>query len=326
MTISVVIATYNRARLLRTTLDHLRTQAYQAGDEVIVVDNGSTDDTASVIAQHAAEFPVPLRTLRVTANGKGHSLNAAIAIVNGAILALTDDDVVVAADWIETIRDIFSDPAVALVGGRVDPNWEQEPPRWMNVSGDAGYGLMGSPLALQHYGCAQPLGARTAVGANLAVRRAVVDAVGGFAVELAPQRGTLLRAEDHEFCRRVRTSGYRCDYRPELQVRHWVPAARMRLDYLLRWFFWSGVAYAILGSDDPIGSDGTRRGVPHYHLRKFARQTLTAALCYLRGRKADAAVAAVQAAFAWGYVAHHKAPWSLGSPRRLQPVTAPAHH
>ena len=57
MSISVVIATYNRASLLGATLDQLSRQAYQPGDEVIVVDNGSSDATPQVIAQAAQHQP-----------------------------------------------------------------------------------------------------------------------------------------------------------------------------------------------------------------------------------------------------------------------------
>src|SRR6185437_5977924 len=51
MTISVVIATYNRATLLAECLQYLSRQRFCPGDEVIVVDNGSTDDTPRVIAE-----------------------------------------------------------------------------------------------------------------------------------------------------------------------------------------------------------------------------------------------------------------------------------
>ena len=52
--ITVIIATYNRAALLDECLAHLRAQAFRPGDEVIVVDNGSTDETSAVVARHQA--------------------------------------------------------------------------------------------------------------------------------------------------------------------------------------------------------------------------------------------------------------------------------
>ena len=61
-TISVVIATYNRATLLEAALERLCRQPFAPGDEVIVVDNGSTDATADVIARASARATFPLRT------------------------------------------------------------------------------------------------------------------------------------------------------------------------------------------------------------------------------------------------------------------------
>ncbi len=192
--ISVVIATYNRASLLGATLDRLSRQAYEPGDEVIVVDNGSTDATPQVIALAAQRFPVRLLAMHEARNGKGPALNAGIAAARGSILALTDDDVLVANDWIATIHEIFADPSIALVGGRVDPHWERPAPTWLRLERDGQFTVMASPLGLQNYGpSAQPLGERTAIGANMAVRRAVCEHVGGVSTQLAPQSGTLIQ-------------------------------------------------------------------------------------------------------------------------------------
>lgn len=315
--ISVVIATYNRASLLDATLEQLSRQSYEPGDEVIVVDNGSTDATPQVIAQAAQRFPVRLRAMQEMKNGKGPALNAGLGAAQGSIVALTDDDVLVADNWIPTIREAFNDPSIALIGGRVAPNWEHPAPKWLRTERDGHYTAMTAPLGLQNYGpSAQPLGQRTAIGANMALRRTVCEQVGGVSARLAPQSGTLIRAEDHEFCARVRAAGYRCEYCPQLQVRHWVPASRMKFSYFVRWFFWSGVAHAILGSDDPVRQDGQRRAIPYYFAKTFLRTSLKAVCEYALGRKADAAAAATQAAFALGYVAQCKARWSLSQPKR----------
>jgi glycosyltransferase involved in cell wall biosynthesis len=320
--ISIVIATYNRASLLQATLEQLGKQAYEPGDEVIVVDNGSTDSTPDVIARAAQTFPAALLPMREEEQGKGPALNTGIAAARGSVLALTDDDVVVADDWLSTIRSIFHDASIALVAGRVDPMWDEAPPSWLKIEEDGRYSSIGSAFALQHYGQAQPLGNRTGVGANLAVRTTVVREVGQFVPQLAPRRGGgLIGVEDHEFCRRVIATGFRCEYRPELRVRHWVPAQRLRLWYLLRWFFWSGVAHAILGSDDPIGPDGVRRGIPLYHLRQVFRASISAVRHLVRRRNTDAASSAMDAAFSLGYVAHYKCPTISGrSTHRIAPV------
>lgn len=297
MRISVIITTYNRATLLRDCLAQLRLQAFQPGDEIIVADNASSDDTKDVIDRAAEEAPVPLRYVREARPGKTPALNTGIAAARGDILALTDDDVIVAEDWIATVRAIFEDPGLALAGGRVDPRWERPAPRWLRVNQHNPYGRMMSPLALLHYGDRQALGARTAVGANMAVRRGVVAAVGGFTPSLGRMRGSLLCGEDHDFCQRVVAAGYRCEYRPELRVRHWVPAERLRLRYYARWFYWSGVTNAMLEA-----SERSRGRVPAYLWRRLVMAPANVGAHLLGGRMPDAAVALMDSAFALGYI------------------------
>lgn len=300
MTISVVIATYNRAALLRECLEQLRGQAFEDGDDIIVVDNASIDDTAHVVRAASQRFRVPVRYVRETTPGKTAALMTGIAMSRGDILGLTDDDVLVAHDWIGTLRQLFEDPGLSLVGGRVDARWERPAPRWLRTREHEGYGRMVSPLALLHYGPAQELGARTAVGANLAVRRQVLESVGGFSPHLGRMRGTLLCGEDHEFCERVRDAGYRCEYRPELRVRHWVPADHVTLRYYIRWFAWSGITHSLLerGDGTRVAADSSRM----YHFKRLLLAVVGAARFGVVGRVAAAAERLMDAAYCAGYL------------------------
>ncbi len=72
--VTVLIATFNRAGLLDDCLTHLGRQRFATGDELIVVDNASTDDTAAVVARHQPGFPAPLHLLHEPIPGKSHAI------------------------------------------------------------------------------------------------------------------------------------------------------------------------------------------------------------------------------------------------------------
>jgi glycosyltransferase involved in cell wall biosynthesis len=119
--VTVIIATYNRATMLDECLDHLGRQRFSPGDQVIVVDNGSTDETSDVIARHRRRYAVPLHLMHESRPGKSRAIARASTVATGDILAFTDDDVNVEEDWLEAVRDAMADPVVALVGGPVRP-------------------------------------------------------------------------------------------------------------------------------------------------------------------------------------------------------------
>lgn len=320
--VSVIIATYNRAALLDECLTHLGVQRFAAGDEVIVVDNGSADATAAVVARHQRSWKTPLRLLHVTRPGKSHAIAQALDDAAGDLLAFTDDDVNVGAEWLETLRAALSDPAIAIAGGPVAARWEPTVPHWFRRA-IAQHARLGAPIALLDYGDQRvELGPRTLLGANLAVRRDVFTACGGFPTHLGKLRGTLLSGEDHELCRRVQASGGRAVYVPDAIVYHWVPAQRARIAYFLNWFFWSGITHAIMDE----GQARARRsvaGLPFYLVRRAAAASAGVVAALLTGRGTLALTRAIDVAFAAGYAAQR---WGLISRTAAapEPVGEPA--
>jgi glucosyl-dolichyl phosphate glucuronosyltransferase len=314
VTITVVIATRNRSSLLLAALEQLRGQDFELGDEVIVVDNASTDATSEVIARVAQGFPVRLYGLTESAAGKTPALNAGLAAARGDVLALTDDDVLVGEHWIREIRRAFERSTLDLAGGRVDPIWERTPPRWLRVEGADRYNHMASPLTLLHYGAAQDLGIRTVLGANMAFRRRVLRSLVGFASEFNRRSGTLLSGEDHDFCERAVAAGFGCEYQPDLRVRHWVPAERVRLQYYLRWFYYSGVTHALLDRRPPKVTPGSKTATSRHYLRRLLMAQVLVLWSGLRGQYSDAAAAAMDGAFAAGYLVERiRNQWAAGS-------------
>jgi GT2 family glycosyltransferase len=310
MSVSVVIATYNRAALLDECLEHLGRQRFSAGDEVIVVDNASTNDTAALVRRRQIGYAVPLHLLHESTPGKSRAIARALAAAAGDILVFTDDDVNVEEGWLDAVRDGMADPAVALVGGPVKPRWQATVPRWIRRARDR-HPRLGAPIALLDYGDRPvELGARTVLGANLAVRREVFARVGGFPTHLGKLRGTLLSGEDHELCRRVQDTGFRAMYVPDAGVRHWVPADRARASYFLRWFYWSGITHAVMDRDESATSRRALLGVPLYLVARAARASVGTVGALVTCRLTSALNHAIDVAFAMGYTAER---WGLTS-------------
>ena len=96
VSISVLIATHNRAQLLEPTLECLGMQSFQPGDEVIVVDNASTDATSRGNRADGDTIPCAVaRSIRIPRREKPRPLTPHAREAQGEILALTDDDVLV---------------------------------------------------------------------------------------------------------------------------------------------------------------------------------------------------------------------------------------
>ncbi len=314
MTVSVIVATFNRAALLDDCLEHLRRQRFAPGDEVIVVDNGSTDDTAAVVTRHQSRDGVPLRLLHESMPGKSRAIARALAVATGDILAFTDDDVNVDQEWLDAVRAAMADSEVALAGGPVRPRWQATVPQWIRRARDR-HPRLGAPLALLDYGDRPiALGPRTVLGANLAVRREVFAKVGGFPTHLGKLRGTLLSGEDHELCRRVQDAGFRAIYVPNAAVEHWVPAERARASYFLRWFYWSGITHAIMDGDGPPGTGRPSHGLPLYLFARAATASAGLLGALLTCHGTSALNHAIDIAFAAGYTAER---WGL-TPRTEQ--------
>jgi GT2 family glycosyltransferase len=339
--LSVVIATYSRASLLNECLRHLASQRFQDGDEVIVVDNGSVDDTAGIVRTHQVTFPTTLHLLTELQPGKSHALARALAVAQGEVVAFLDDDVNVGVGWLDVVRDTMVDTSVALMGGRVEPRWDGRVPLWMRHA-PFRYRRLGAPLGLLDYPSdVVELGPRTVLGANMAVRRDVFEAVGGFATHLGKLRGTLLSGEDHELCLRVQRAGFKAIYVPRAVVHHWVPLERARAGYFLQWFYWSGITNAILeaqptatppaivgdwaahrGPDSrPANASGVAKGVPMYLVKRALVGALMVLASLAAGRRTTALNHAIDVAFAagfaaerWGFASRHLVPAEQISP------------
>lgn len=244
--ISIIIATRDRASLLRDTLDALARQRDPGTDvEVMIVDNASVDATREVVAEAAATLRWPVHYLHEPQAGKSHALNSALRRVRGDLLVFTDDDVLPDPGWLAAYAGVMGRTGADYAVGRILPLWEAPPPAWMSP---ALYGVLAVPDGgTERLRIADGMNHEIMpLGANMAVRRHVVDRIGGWDTGLGKLQGTLRTGEDHEFALRMASAGFVGIYEPTAAVQHRVPGERLQLSYFRRWFYDNGGVEASL--------------------------------------------------------------------------------
>ncbi len=245
VSVSVVIATRDRCSLLERTLEALARQTWPPERfEIIVSDNHSIDATRDVVERMAARAnAIRVRYLYVPQPGKSHAVNAALQITRGDLIALTDDDVEPAPEWIAALWRAVEETDADFVAGRIRPLWEIDPPKWISPTV---YGALAVPdngdkrLAISADGSMAVM----PIGANMAVRATTMARLGGLRTDLGKLAGSLRTGEDHEFFLRMLRAGCRGVYEPTAIVGHVVPEDRLVRRYCRRWLFQNGADVA----------------------------------------------------------------------------------
>jgi glycosyltransferase involved in cell wall biosynthesis len=206
MRLSLVICTRNRAAQLEKSLQAVQSLQCATPWELIVVDNGSSDDTRDIIERYRSSLP--LRLVSETRRGLGRARNRGWRASTGDIVAFTDDDCYPACDYLTSIAQSFEDaPTRGFVGGRVtlfDPRdlpitiKEREEPEFF------------APYEFIYAGAIH--------GANFAFRRSALESIGGFDERLGA--GTRFSCEDIDIMARLLATGWSGIYDPRVTVAH----------------------------------------------------------------------------------------------------------
>lgn len=193
---SVVIATRNRAGFLRECLERLARQTAAGRFEIVVVDNGSTDDTAAVVA-NALHTQSNVRGAIVTSPNRGMARNAGIAQSRGDVVIFCDDDTLAPEGFVEAhLRARAAHPRTVVSGPIV------------NVA-DPDHLIAPGP---RHFSRA------FLCTCNASVARADLEKVGGF-----DERYDLYGWEDTDLGVRLRAAGVRRAWSWEAYIYHVKP-------------------------------------------------------------------------------------------------------
>ena len=299
--VSVVMSTYNRGELLGDAVRSVLAQRETTGAsfELIVVDNNSTDATRHLV-ERVARVDERVRYVFEPQQGLSHARNAGIRNARGPLVAFTDDDVRVECDWVAAIVRAFAEyPFADAVGGRVLPRWPSPPPDWLTRDHWA-------PLALMDFGgesfAVTPDHQVCLMGANMAFRRNVFDAVGVFATEFQRVKDGIGSIEDHEFQLRLLRSGRTGVYDPRIVVHAEIQLDRLDRAYHRRWHTGHGHFHALMRSEFIERTKvGTLFGVPAHLYRQALRDAMAWSAAALTADAARAFKHELGLRFFWGF-------------------------
>jgi glycosyltransferase involved in cell wall biosynthesis len=261
--ISVVICTRNRADLLRQAIRSVVEQDFlRSGFELVVVDNGSSDHTQSVVAEFSNQADI-VYVLEPQV-GLCVARNTAWRTARGEFVAFFDDDALAQEGWLEAIARTIATTGgrFGVAGGRADPIWQAPRPTWLSDK------IAGS-LTIVDWGATErpieELQRMWLVGANMVVPRARLDEVGGFHPRLDRYRDKLLSSGDVFLQKRIAERGWPILYVPDIAICHLVPPSRLVKTWFLQRFYWQGISDAVMQA---IETEPGRRG----RLRAAARR------------------------------------------------------
>ena len=234
MKLSVIIPTLNRANLLLKALDSLLHQTFsQEFFEVIVVDNGSNDETKEVVESFNGKIK-NLVYIYDQSPGLHIGRHQGLLASHSNILVYADDDIKAFPSWLEAIYDSFSKSDVALVGGKNIPEFEETPPQWIYESWlQGGDKKMLSELSILDFGDKEiDISPLYVFGCNFSIRKDILLQAGGFHPDGMPFDLIRYRGDGETFVSEyILSKGYRTIYNPKASVYHFVPKKRLNKEY-----------------------------------------------------------------------------------------------
>jgi len=274
--VSVVVCSYDRQLTLSLALESVASQE-TGGEfefEVVVIDDGSTDETREVVRRVSGCSAVPVRYIRESGRGIPFARNRGVEEARGEWIAFFDDDQIAEREWLRELTRTARGTGAQIVGGVRQLDYLGEAPSEVapmtrEVLGEKYYGSQACRSNRYTLACT----------GNVLVRRELFDRIGQFDTNM--HRGM----SDIDLMRRAFDAGVDARYTPHAVVRHLIPPYRLGEDYLKWTSLRTGTNLSVINHK----SWGTLRMFLPCLLRVGHALTLNAvlaAVAYLAGRPA----------------------------------------
>ncbi len=216
MKISVVVCTRDRHETVGQALESIAQCDYPTFD-IHIMDQSTNDLTRDIVQELAKRFEskCDIHYHHLDKAGLSRAYNAGMRVSGGEIIACTDDDVIVPVDWLKLIaRAMQSDPDVGLLYGQVLI------PKGLKDASPAGTEVPALTFSRRER-LAKGQGFKVfGMGANMAIRRTLLERVGGFDEALGGG-GPLRSSQDFDFAFRTYRFGMAILLAPEVTVDHY---------------------------------------------------------------------------------------------------------
>lgn len=254
--VSVIICTRNRSASLARTLRSLVRAAAHVHDpwELLIVDNGSTDDTSATVASFSGQLPV--RRVPEPKAGLSNARNAGVRESQGEFVLWTDDDVLVDEQWLNAWFRAFRDhPGEALFGGRSEPVYEPPEQAWFIANQHE----LRSLLAIRNTPeWATITRERVPFGLNYAIR-GIEQRAHPYDPRLGVAPGRRRGGEEVAVIREILTEGGTGRWVWDATVYHLIPTERQTEAYIRQFYSAHGYDHPVVGQR--VGPADRTRGV-----------------------------------------------------------------
>ena len=244
MDITVIVTTLNRSKNLKALLDSMLSQDFpKSSFEIIIVDNGSIDDTRKVCNSYVSRFP-NFTYLYDERPGQIVGWHRGLEISQGEVCCFIDDDVCPQPNWLLGVSDAYRDKEVGLATGPITLDFEKPPPDWINCM------LIGEPGAqtLPAFGLldcgksVREIPGNFVWGTNFTVRKSCLYEVKGFHPCAMPAHLLKFHGDGEIYVgKSIDKMGRKVLYHPDISVVHNISTARLSLKSIKSKFITTGV-------------------------------------------------------------------------------------